>query len=382
MLDPTKITHTPAFVLEYDALLKNLALIRNLQQELPCTFLFALKGFGMHRVFKEIATSAQGATASSLNEARLAGEYFSSVHAYAPVYQLGEFDAIAKLSSHITFNSVDQYTRYKGRIRTSLAGLRVNPKYEVVDTALYDPCSPGSRLGINPKNLEELPPGITGLHVHNLCESGAREMKGTLEAVEKQYGRFFSSLTWLNLGGGHLVTREGYDINLFKETVLSFNRKYPHIELIFEPGAAYVWETGVLVSEILDIVSSDDITTLMLDTSFTAHMPDCLEMPYTPRVRGAKIINTEEAKDSGVDTGHRFRLGGSSCLAGDWVGSYLSPTIPKVGDRLVFEDMMHYTMVKTTMFNGIAHPDIGIVRDGSYEVVKQFSYEDYKGRLS
>jgi len=261
---------------------------------------------------------------------------------------------------------------------TSLAGLRVNPKYEVVETALYDPCSPGSRLGVNPTNLEELPAGITGLHVHNLCESGAQEMKGTLDAVEKQYGRFFSRLTWLNLGGGHLVTREGYDLNLFKDTVLSFNRKYPHIELIFEPGAAYVWETGVLVSEILDIVDSDGITTLMLDTSFTAHMPDCLEMPYTPKVRGAAIVTEQSSEEEG----HRVRLGGSSCLAGDWVGTYLFPSLPTVGDRLVFADMMHYTMVKTTLFNGIAHPDIGMVRDGRYEVVKHFIYEDYTNRLS
>lgn len=380
MLDARIVSHTPAFVLEYEALEKNLALIRDLQKEVPCTFLFALKGFGMHRVFGEIAQAAQGATASSLNEARLASEHFCSVHAYAPVYQKDEFDAIAKLSTHITFNSVAQYTRYRDRTNACLVGLRVNPKYEAVKTALYDPCSPGSRLGINPANLGELPSGITGLHVHNLCESGAKEMKETLQAVEGLYGRFFSSLTWLNLGGGHLVTKKGYDLNLFKQTVLSFKHKYPHIELIFEPGAAYVWETGVLVSEVLDIVSSDGITTLMLDASFTAHMPDCLEMPYTPRVRGARIAGGEE--ETSADSGHRLRLGGSSCLAGDWVGPYLFPAVPKVGDRLVFSDMMHYTMVKTTMFNGIAHPDIGIVREGNYEVVRQFSYDDYKGRLS
>ncbi len=378
MLDLAKIPYTPAFVLEYEALEKNLALIVQLQQEVPAAFLFALKGFGMHRVFPEIAACAKGATASSLNEARLAGEHFSSVHAYAPVYAPGEFDAIAELSSHITFNSVDQYTRYRHRLSGSLAGLRVNPKYEVVETALYDPCSPGSRLGINAEHLTELPSGITGLHVHNLCESGAKEMQGTLAAVEKLYGRFFPSLTWLNLGGGHLVTREGYDLALFKRTVLDFNRRFPHIELIFEPGAAYVWETGVLVSEVLDIVTSDGVTTVMLDTSFTAHMPDCLEMPYTPKVRGAEILDSS----SNPETGHRLRLGGCSCLAGDWVGEYLFKTLPKVGDRLVLNDMMHYTMVKTTMFNGVAHPDIGIFRDGTYEVVKRFSYEDYKNRLS
>ena len=381
MLDARIVTHTPAFVLEYDALQKNLSLIRQLQQELPCTFLFALKGFGMHRVFGEIAQTAQGATASSLNEALLASEHFSSVHSYAPVYQKDEFDAIAKISTHITFNSLDQYARYKDRMQTSLAGLRVNPKYEVVDTAIYEHCSPGSRLGINPTQLQELPDGITGLHIHNLCESGAQEMAGTLDAVEKLYGQFFPRLSWLNLGGGHLVTRKGYDLTLFSKTVLAFNKKYPHIELIFEPGAAYVWETGVLVSEILDIVSSDGIDTLMLDTSFTAHMPDCLEMPYTPQVRGATIVKGNEAIPK-IENGHCFRLGGASCLAGDWVGTYLFPTMPTIGDRLVFSDMMHYTMVKTTMFNGIAHPDIGMFRDGSYEVVRHFRYEDYKGRLS
>lgn len=378
MLDTSKIAHTPAFVLEYDAFQRNLTVIRELQQKLPCTFLFALKGFGMHRVFGELAASAQGATASSLNEARLASTYFSTVHAYAPVYHPKEFDAIAKLASHITFNSLDQYQRYKERLRSSLAGLRVNPHYEVVETALYDPCSPGSRLGITSEQLKALPPGISGLHVHNLCESGAKEMQGTLAAVERLYGKFFPSLSWLNLGGGHLVTKEGYDLQLFGETVLDFTRRYPHIRLIFEPGAAYVWEAGVLVSEVLDIVTSDGLTTVMLDTSFTAHMPDCLEMPYTPRVRGAEIAG--EPSDDGQ--GYRLRLGGCSCLAGDWVGEYLFPSMPRVGDRLVFSDMMHYTMVKTTMFNGVAHPDIGIFREGTYEVVRQFSFEDYASRLS
>lgn len=373
MLDSTRITHTPAFVLEYDAFEKNLALIGGLQQSLGSTFLFALKGFGMHRVFGEISACAKGATASSLNEARLASEYFSHVHAYAPVYQPDEFDAISQLSSHITFNSLGQYELYKNRLGRAKAGLRVNPKLDVVATELYDPCAPGSRLGIQPDALTMLPEGITGLHVHNLCESGAKEMQATLANVEKLYGRFFGNITWLNLGGGHLVTRKGYDLALFSATVQSFRQKYPHIELMFEPGAAYVWQTGVLVSEVLDIVTSDGIDTLMMDTSFTAHMPDCLEMPYTPSVRGAVVCKDGE---SGV------RLGGSSCLAGDWVGEYRFATMPKIGDRLVFEDMMHYTMVKTTMFNGLAHPDIGIWRDGCYEVVKQFSYEDYKNRLS
>ncbi|WP_320127876.1 carboxynorspermidine decarboxylase [uncultured Sphaerochaeta sp.] len=378
MLDVGKVLHTPAFVLEYEAFAHNLEVIAKLQEELPCTFLLALKGFGMHAVFPELAHCAKGATASSLNEALLASEYFKEVHAYAPVYQSGEFSSFVKLASHVTFNSLEEYHRYENQLGGALAGLRINPEYSLVETELYNPCSPGSRLGIPSSLLQTLPEGISGLHAHNLCESGADAMSETLKQIEKLYGHLFSKLSWLNLGGGHLVTRKGYDLSLFRKTVLDFHHTYPHIKLFFEPGAAYVWETGVLVSTVLDMVTNNGITTAMLDTSFAAHMPDCLEMPYTPRLRGASIYSGGE-----IPAGkQRLRLGGASCLAGDWVGEYLLPDTLKVGDRLVFEDMMHYTMVKTTMFNGLNLPDIAIYRNEKYEVIKHFSYSDYRNRLS
>lgn len=370
MIDPYAITHTPAFVLEYEALKKNLHLIKHLQEELEVSFLFALKGFAMHAVFPELASCAHGATASSLNEALLASPFFAEVHAYAPVYQEREFEAIARIASHITFNSLNQYHKHKDEVQGASLGLRINPLYSTVSTALYDPCSPGSRLGLLPEELAILPEGIEGLHVHNLCESGAEDMAATLVSLEKHYGHLLDKLVWLNLGGGHLVTRKGYDLDLFRSSVRAFKQRHPNLTLFFEPGAAFVWETGYLVTKVLDIVKNRGYTTLMLDTSFAAHMPDCLEMPYAPNVVGATV------GESG------YRLGGSSCLAGDWVGSYTFEKEPQVGDRLVLLDMMHYTMVKTTMFNGIALPDIGIMQDGAYRVVKSFGFDEYQRRLS
>lgn len=371
MIDVTKITHTPAFVLEYELLKKNLSVIEQLQKELPVSFLFALKGFAMYAVFPELASVATGATASSLNEALLASPYFNEIHAYAPVYQKNEFETIASMATHITFNSVSQLETYRNRSGNAKLGLRINAMYSTVSTAMYDPCSYGSRLGILPKDIPLLPEGVSGLHSHNLCESGAQELANTLASIETHWGHLLGKIEWLNLGGGHLVTREGYDLDLFKKTIRDFHERHPHIKLILEPGAAFVWETGYLVSEILDIVENGGIKTLMLDTSFAAHMPDCLEMPYSPNVLGAQL------EENGA-----YRLGGSSCLAGDWVGTYTFTKKPQIGDHLILCDMMHYTMVKTTMFNGIALPDIGIYHDGEYNVVKTFGFDEYQRRLS
>lgn len=371
MINSSIITHTPAFVLEYELLVKNISLIKTLQEELPVSFLFALKGFAMHAVFNELSDCASGATASSLNEALLAAPYFKQVHAYAPVYQEREFSTIAQIANHITFNSLSQFEKHRDQCRHIELGIRINPLYSAVETDLYNPCSVGSRLGILPTDLSTLPEGIHGLHCHNLCESGAEDLQHTLTSIEKHWGHLLGGIKWLNLGGGHLVTRKGYDLELFSKVILDFHQRYPHISLYLEPGAAFVWDTGYLVTEILDIVHNGPFTTLMLDTSFAAHMPDCLEMPYSPRVVGATLVEKGG-----------YRLGGCSCLAGDWVGSYLFDREPKVKDRLILEDMMHYTMVKTTMFNGIALPDIGIYRDGAYKVVKTFGFGDYQRRLS
>ncbi len=371
MIDTKKIKRTPAFVLDYELFMNNLTLIKELQDSLPITFLFALKGFGMHAVFHEIASVAKGATASSLNEALLASPYFRQLHAYAPVYQKNEYETIANMATHVTFNSIAQYEMYKNRSGKAELGLRINPMYSTVETALYDPCSPGSRLGILPTDLQTLPSGISGLHSHNLCESSAEDLVQTLASIEKHWGHFLPKISWLNLGGGHLVTRKGYDLALFRKTIKAFHVKYPHIDLIVEPGAAFVWETGYMVTEILDIVENNGIKTLMLDSSFAAHMPDCLEMPYSPQVEGATITQDGE-----------YRLGGSSCLAGDWVGSYSFQNEPRVGDVLILKDMMHYTMVKTNMFNGIALPDIGIYKENSYQVVRTYGFDEYQRRLS
>ncbi len=370
MIDIQQISHTPAFVLDYERFENNLSLIRDLQRQVPVKFLFALKGFAMHAVFAELAETAYGATVSSLNEALLASPYFSEVHAYAPVYQDREFDTIARISKHITFNSIAQYEKHGSACEHAVKALRINPMYSAVQTPLYDPCAPGSRLGVLPQDLPSLPAGITGLHAHNLCESGAGDLEQTLHSIEKQYGHLLAEITFLNLGGGHLVTRKGYDLELFKAVLSSFNLRHPHIQLYVEPGAAFVWESGYLATRILDIVHNGGVSTLMLDSSFATHMPDCLEMPYAPQVVGATL---------GSEGG--YRLGGASCLAGDWVGSYEFEKTPKIGDMLLLCDMMHYTMVKTTTFNGIALADIGIYRDGRYTVVKSFGFDDYQRRL-
>ncbi len=371
MITPNMISNTPAFVLEYALLQENLQKIKELQNRLPVSFLFALKGFAMHAVFDEIASCAVGATASSLNELLLAAPYFAQVHAYAPVYIEREFPSIASIATHITFNSLSQFEKHKDQLRGVEMSIRINPLYATVQTDLYNPCSVGSRLGVLPHQLLSLPAGIVGLHCHNLCESSAEDTVNTLQSIQKHWAHLLPEIKYLNLGGGHLVTRKGYDTELFSKGILDFHNRYPHIALFLEPGAAFVWETGYLVTEILDIVKNGPITTLMLDTSFAAHMPDCLEMPYSPQVVGARL----------VDEGG-YRLGGCSCLAGDWVGSYDFEREPKIKDRLILQDMMHYTMVKTTMFNGIALPDIGIVKDDAYRVVKSFGFDDYQRRLS
>lgn len=384
------LPRTPAFVLEETRLEENLAVIDQIQEEAPCRFLIALKGFAMFSQFPKISGTARGAAVSSLNECRLAGEYFSgNVHAYAPVYRDDEFYAFAETCRHISFNSLNQYEHFKHRLRGASPGLRINPEYSAVENDLYNPCIPGSRLGVSASELSKdpqlqgssLPGGIEGFHVHNLCESGAEDTIGTLRSIEKLYGRFLPQISWLNLGGGHLVTQKGYRRDILIRGLQEFHEKYPHISLILEPGAAFVWETGVLVSTVLDIIRSGSYTIAMLDTSFAAHMPDCLEMPYTPRIRNGEIIRA----DSDVQKGSYgpYRLGGSSCLAGDFTGPYRFAEAPSRGDRIIFEDMMHYTMVKTTMFNGIGLPDIGIRRSsGIYEIIRSFGYEDYKQRLS
>ncbi len=358
----------------------NLATIDYVRERSGAEVIVALKACAMWSVFPLLAAHSDGATASSLAEARLVFEEFGvPAHTYAPVYTDSNIDEIISLSSHLTFNSLGQYERFSQRALLGgvSCGLRVNPRYSPVETDLYNPCVAGSRLGVTPEELnalEALPAGVEGLHFHVLCESGAEHLRLALESFEHYYGRYIPQLKWLNMGGGHLMTHADYDCELLIEVLREFKSRHPHLRLILEPGSAFTWRTGVLLSRIEDIVENGGVRTALLDVSFACHMPDCLEMPYKPSIVGAH--DPEEGEE-------QWRMGGNSCLAGDYCGSWAIDKIPQVGDKIIFEDMIHYTMVKTTMFNGVAHPSIAIARlSGQVEVVKEFGYEDYKNRLS
>ena len=378
MIDYQKIP-SPSFVLEEKLLRQNLELIRDVQERAGVSIILALKGFAMWKVFPMVANYLKGATASSLHEARLIFEEMGvRAHTYSPAYFASEFEEIKRYSSHITFNSLGQYHLYKDKLadggRYISAGLRVNPEYSEVEVDLYNPAAKGSRLGEAPDNLAGgLPEGIEGLHFHTLCESTSYDLEKVLVAFEKHFGRFFPQLKWVNFGGGHLMTRKGYDIDHLVGLLNNFREQHG-LEVILEPGSAIAWETGDLVSTVLDITDNRNIKTAIVDVSFTAHMPDTLEMPYRPRIMGA----TDPQPDKPA-----YRIGGVSCLAGDYMEAYSFDKELKVGDQVIFKDMIHYTMVKTSTFNGVKHPSICIWReDDTLEVVRAFGYEDFKRRLS
>jgi carboxynorspermidine decarboxylase len=333
----------------------------------------------MWSVFPIVREYVGGAAASSLGEARLCFEEMKSeAHTYAPVYDEREFDEIMGYSSHITFNSINQYKKFYPRIKESgkniSVGLRINPEFSEIAHGLYNPCSPGSRLGIAAAELgNELPEGVEGLHFHVLFESDSFTLERTLAAVEEKFGHLLAKAKWINMGGGHLVTRKGYDSGHMIGLLKSFRLKH-NLHIILEPGSAFAWETGELVATVEDIVFNGGIKTAMLNVSFTAHMPDCLEMPYKPMVLGA----TDPQPGKPV-----YRLGGNSCLSGDFIGDWSFEKELLPGDRIVFLDMIHYTMVKTSTFNGVAHPSIGIWQsDGTFRLVRKFGYSDYRDRLS
>ena len=371
---------SPSFVLEEARLRRNLELIAGVQERAGVSIILALKGFAMWRVFPLVGQYLSGATASSLHEARLIYEEMGvKAHTYSPAYLPAEFAEIMRYSSHLTFNSLSQYQRFSEQLREAphpiSAGLRVNPEYSEVEVDLYNPAAKGSRLGEAPDNLAGgLPEGIEGLHFHTLCESSSYDLEKVLAAFEQHYSRFFPQLKWVNFGGGHLMTRQGYDLEHLVGLLRRFREKYG-LEIILEPGSAIAWETGELVATVLDIVENRGVKTAILDVSFTAHMPDTLEMPYRPRIAGAS--------SEPVPGQPAYRIGGVSCLAGDYMAEYSFAQPLQVSDRLVLQDMIHYTMVKTTTFNGVKHPDICLWReDGSLEIVRRFGYEDFKGRLS
>ncbi|MDP4277796.1 MAG: carboxynorspermidine decarboxylase [Bacteroidota bacterium] len=379
MIDFSTI-HSPAYVLDETLLRRNLSLIRSVKDRSGAEIILAFKAFANWKAFPIIREYIPYATASSINEARLAFEEMGCLaHTYSPAYTEENFPVFLKYSSHMTFNSISQYNRFYQMIQAYTdhpvsCGLRINPEYSSVGTDLYNPCSPGSRMGIIAEKLgKSLPPGIEGLHFHTLCESTSYELEKTLNVIEARFGQFLPKLKWLNMGGGHLMTKKGYDVDHLISVLKAFNVKYPNLQLILEPGSAFLWETGYLLSTVVDLVENKGITTAILDVSFACHMPDCLEMPYKPNIFGA--IDQAPGKPT-------YRIGGNSCLAGDFIGDWSFEKPLNIGDQVIFMDMIHYTTVKTTMFNGISHPSIVFVTaDGNVLIWKQFTYNDYRNRM-
>ena len=441
---------TPYYLVEEEKLRRNLALIKDVADRAGVEIILAFKAFALWKTFPIFREYISHTTASSPDEARLALEEFGSpAHTYSPAYTEHDFPEILRCSSHITFNSLSQYHRFvdsppalpvregtitcqeenleaeepnKADACSELSapslpgraggesgpsfGLRVNPEYSEIETELYNPCAPGSRFGVLAEDLPaQLPAAIEGFHIHCHCESGADAFARTLVHIINKFSPWFPQLKWINFGGGHLMTRKDYDVELLVSTLQDFRRRWPHLRIILEPGSAFAWQTGPLVASVVDIVENHGIKTAILDVSFTCHMPDCLEMPYYPEVKVRRIPSqlkgesgrsltfegTVVSQDHSTPLPHSeepeggaalYRLGGNSCLSGDFMGTWSFPHPLSVGDEIIFEDMIHYTTVKTTTFNGVHHPSIAIKRlDGSVEVLREFRYEDYRDRM-
>ena len=375
---------TPMYIVEENLLRGNLSLIRDVAQRADIEIILAFKAFALWKTFPIIREYVSSTTASSLSEARLAYEEFGTpAHTFSPAYTDSEIGQIAECSSHLTFNSLSQYERMAAKARSANGnlsfGLRVNPEYSEISTLLYNPCAPGTRFGVSADKLPAtLPADIEGFHCHCHCESGADVFQRTLVHIEDKFSKWFPQLKWINFGGGHLMTRNDYDFKLLVSMLKEFHKRYPWLKVILEPGSAFAWQTGVLVAQVVDIVEDKNIKTAILDVSFTCHMPDCLEMPYQPEVRGAESVEMERATDKNT-----YRLGGNSCLSGDFMGSWRFDHPLEIGEKLIFEDMIHYTTVKTNMFNGITHPAISMLKsDGKLQKMRVFGYSDYKNRMN
>jgi carboxynorspermidine decarboxylase len=368
---------TPCFVVDEVLLQRNLNTLASVKERTGCKILLALKGFAMWSTFPMLGKVLDGICASSPWEARLGREEFDrEVHAFAAAYSDADIRELLILCDEIDFNSFAQWKKFKPLFQTLekkvKVGLRINPECSTGRTPMYDPCAPKSRLGITRDQFDsESLDGISGLHFHTLCEQNADALEITLKAVEEKFGEFLPQMEWVNFGGGHHITRADYDLDLLCKLITEFKAKYD-VQVILEPGEAVALNTGVLIATVLDVVENDGPIAI-LDCSCTCHMPDVLEMPYRPNITGAGEAD---------EKAHTYRLAGLSCLAGDVIGDYSFNQPLKPGDRLVFEDMAHYTMVKTTMFNGIKHPSIAIRRGDDIEIVREFHYEDYKNRLS
>lgn len=369
---------TPFYIVYEERMRRNLALINRVEREAGVNIIMAFKANALWRTFPIVREYNRDFTASSLNELRLGNEELGGgAHVYCPVYTPATIGEFLDRATHITFNSLSQWERYgAGALAAGVSpGLRVNPQCSVIETEIYNPALPGSRFGVTAEQLgDTLPEGIEGLHFHALCESTSYDLAKVLAAFEQQFGRWLPQVKWVNFGGGHLMTREGYDVDHLIGLLKDFKARYPWLKVIMEPGSAFTWRTGDLITSVLDVVENQGVRTAIIDASFACHMPDCLEMPYKPAI----TESVPEAEGLPV-----YRLGGNSCLSGDYVGDWAFEAPLRPGDRLTLEDMNHYTTVKTTMFNGIQHPSIVLCRpDGGCEYLREFTYEDYKNRMS
>ena len=367
---------SPCYVIDEHLLRNNLKLIKQVKEAAKVDILVSFKAFSNWGVFPIFKEYGFGASASSLNEARLAVEELGvKAHTYSPAYEEKAIADILKYSSHISFNSINQLRKYSKMASQEAVsiGLRVNPEVSNSSHDIYNPCQPGSRFGMTAEQLGDgVPQGVEGFHFHTLFEADSFALEKVLDVFINKFGKFLPRLKWVNMGGGHLITRKGYDIDHLVKLLIDFKNKYD-AKIILEPGSAFTYQTGYLVSTILDIVENNGIRTAILDVSFTCHMPDCLEMPYKPAILGA----TDEVAGKAT-----YRMGGISCLAGDYMGNWSFDKELKSGDKIIFDDMIHYTTVKTTMFNGVNHPSIGIWSDKlEFRLIKEFNYQDYKNRL-
>lgn len=376
---------TPFYIVYEEKLRRNLELISRVKQEAGVNIIMAFKANALWKTFPIIKEYVTDSTASSLNEMHLGNEELGgNVHSYCPAYTPETINEYLNGSSHITFNSVNQFKRFKADLDKHNAtpgnkhvspGLRVNPLCSVIETDIYNPALPGSRFGVTAEQLgDTLPEGIEGLHFHSLCESSSYDLQRVLEAFEQQFGKFLPQVKWVNMGGGHLMTREGYDVQHLIGLLRDFKSRYPWLNVIMEPGSAFTWRTGDLITSVVDVVENQGVKTAIIDASFACHMPDCLEMPYKPAI--TESVETDPSLPT-------YRLGGNSCLSGDYVGDWSFEKPLATGDRLTLEDMNHYTTVKTTMFNGIQHPSIVLCdKEGDCRYLRRFDYSDYKSRMS
>ena len=365
---------TPAYVLDEKALVRNLEILRSVSDKSGAKILLAQKAFSMFAVYPLIAEYLSGTTASGLYEAKLGREKFGGeVHCFCPAYKDSEFDEIAEISDHIVFNSFTQLRKFRDRCEGKSIGIRVNPECSTQDEPIYDPCAPFSRLGVKAADFDENAfEGVDGIHFHTLCEQGFEPLEKTVSAVEEKFGKYLHKCKWVNFGGGHHITKPGYDTEGLVSLIKRFSEKYG-VQVYLEPGEAVVLNAGWLVTEVMETMHNGmDIA--VLDASAACHMPDVLEMPYRP-----PLFGSGEAGEKNCT----FRLSSRTCLAGDIIGDYSFDMPLEAGDRLCFEDMALYTMVKNNTFNGMPLPDIGVLHaDGSYELVKRFGYTDFKERLS